>query len=62
MSSTRTNGLTIRGAAAWITATVLVWLVGAVASAVLPLLLVKRAVRSRRSDAGSGVNDLGACS
>ncbi len=42
--------MTIRGAAAWISATVLVWLVGAVASAVLPLLLVKRAVRSRRSD------------
>jgi uncharacterized membrane protein YvlD (DUF360 family) len=43
------TGLSIRGASAWISATVLVWVVGAIASAVLPLLLVKRAVQTRRA-------------
>ena len=43
------TGLSIRGASSWITATVLVWIVGAIASAVLPLLLVKRAVARRRA-------------
>jgi len=42
------DSLTISGAAAWISATVVVWLVTAVGTLVLPFLLVKAGVQSAR--------------
>lgn len=42
LASVLTHGLSIRGAGSWVAATVIVWLVTAIATLVLPLLLVKR--------------------
>ncbi|CAN5773652.1 phage holin family protein [soil metagenome] len=41
LASVFTDGLVIRGIGAWIAATVLVWLVTAVATLVLPVLILK---------------------
>jgi superfamily IV 4 TMS phage holin len=46
LSSVLTHGLTIRGVGSWIWATVVVWLVTALATLVLPVLLVKRKATS----------------
>ncbi len=43
LASVLTHGLTIRGIGSWIGATVVVWLVTAVATMVLPLLVRKKA-------------------
>jgi uncharacterized membrane protein YvlD (DUF360 family) len=42
LASVLTNGLTIRGIGAWIGATVVVWLVSALATVLLPMLFVKK--------------------
>lgn len=42
LASVLTHGLSIRGAGSWIAATVVVWLVTAIATVVLPLLVVKK--------------------
>ncbi len=39
-----THGLSIRGAGSWVAATVVVWLVTAVATLLLPLLVVKKKI------------------
>ena len=44
LASVLTDGLTIRGLGSWVAATVLVWLVSAVATMVLPMLLIKKKV------------------
>jgi hypothetical protein len=44
LASVLTHGLSIRGAGSWIAATVVVWLVTALATLVLPLLVVKKKV------------------
>jgi MFS family permease len=41
LASVLTNGLTIRGIGAWIGATVVVWLVSALATVLLPKLFLK---------------------
>ena len=46
LASVLTDGLTIRGVGSWIAATVVVWLVTAIATLVLPLLLVKKKIAS----------------
>lgn len=46
LASALTHGLTIRGIGSWIAATVVVWLVTAVATVVLPALLLKKKVAS----------------
>lgn len=43
------DSLRVDGASTWIAATVIVWLFGAIAAWVLPLILVKRVVQDRRS-------------
>ncbi|MFV8163638.1 phage holin family protein [Mycobacterium sp. 134] len=47
LASVLTHGLTIRGIGSWIAATVVVWLVTAVATVVLPALFVKKKVASK---------------
>lgn len=47
LASVLTHGLSIRGIGSWIAATVLVWLVTAVATVVLPMLLLKKKVASK---------------
>lgn len=46
LASVFTHGLSIRGLGSWIAATVVVWLVTAVATVVLPALLLKKKVAS----------------
>ncbi|MGV0805602.1 phage holin family protein [Mycolicibacterium setense] len=46
LSSALTQGLSIRGIGSWIAATVVVWLVTAVATVVLPALFLKKKVAS----------------
>jgi putative membrane protein len=43
------DGLRIDGASTWVLATVIVWVAALLASLVLPLLFVKKAVEERRS-------------
>lgn len=47
LASVLTHGLSIRGIGSWIAATVVVWLVTAVATVVLPTLFVKKKVASK---------------
>lgn len=42
LASVLTEGLTIRGIGSWVAATVLVWLVTALATVLLPVLLLKK--------------------
>ena len=42
------SGFSIRGISTWLFATVLVWIAALVAGMILPILLVKRAVKERR--------------
>jgi len=42
------DGLTIRGASAWLFATIIVWITTMIAAFILPFLLVKKAVNNRR--------------
>ncbi len=44
LASVLTHGLSIRGAGSWVAATVVVWLVTAVATMLLPLLVVKKKI------------------
>jgi len=44
LASVLTNGLTIRGLGSWIAATVVVWLVSALATMLLPMLVIKKKV------------------
>ena len=44
LASALTNGLTIRGLGSWIAATVVVWLVSALATMLLPMLVIKKKV------------------
>lgn len=44
LASVLTHGLSIRGAGTWVAATVVVWLVTAVATLLLPLLVVKKKI------------------
>lgn len=44
LASVLTHGLAIRGAGSWIAATVVVWLVTAIATLLLPLLVVKKKI------------------
>lgn len=44
LASVLTNGLSIRGIGSWVAATVVVWLVTAVATLLLPMLFVKKKV------------------
>ena len=44
LASALTNGLTIRGIGSWIAATVVVWLVSALATMLLPMLVIKKKV------------------
>lgn len=46
LASVLTEGLTIRGIGSWMAATVLVWLVTALATVLLPVLLLKKKVGS----------------
>lgn len=46
LASVLTHGLSIRGIGSWIAATVVVWLVTAVATVVLPALFLKKKVAS----------------
>ncbi|MUL83708.1 phage holin family protein [Mycobacterium sp. CBMA247] len=46
LASALAHGLTIRGIGSWIAATVVVWLVTAVATVVLPPLLIKKKAAS----------------
>ncbi|KHO19098.1 phage holin family protein [Mycolicibacterium setense] len=46
LASVLTHGLSIRGVGSWIAATVVVWVVTAVATVVLPALLLKKKVAS----------------
>ncbi len=45
-----TNGLQITGLTAWIAATVVVWLITALATWLLPFLFVKKKVQQKRSN------------
>ncbi|SER35280.1 4 TMS phage holin, superfamily IV [Mycobacterium sp. 88mf] len=47
LASVLTHGLSIRGIGSWIAATVVVWLVTAVATVVLPVLFAKKKVASK---------------
>jgi len=47
LASVLTHGLTIRGVGSWVAATVLVWLVTALATLLLPILVVRRKVDSK---------------
>ena len=44
LASVLTHGLSIRGVGSWVAATVVVWLVTAIATLVLPLLVVKKKI------------------
>ncbi|HYO04182.1 MAG TPA: phage holin family protein [Mycobacterium sp.] len=44
LASLLTHGLTIRGIGSWVAATVLVWLVTALATLLLPMLILKKKV------------------
>lgn len=44
LASVLTHGLSIRGIGSWVSATVVVWLVTAVATLVLPMLILKKEV------------------
>jgi len=44
-----TSGLTITGLTTWILAALIVWLAGAIAAFLLPLIFVKRTVQERRA-------------
>lgn len=44
-----TSGLTITGLTTWILAALIVWLAGAIAAFILPLIFVKRTVQERRA-------------
>jgi uncharacterized membrane protein YvlD (DUF360 family) len=44
LASVFTHGLTIRGIGSWVAATVVVWLVSALATMLLPMLLIKKKV------------------
>jgi hypothetical protein len=44
LASVLTHGLSIRGIGSWVAATVVVWLVTAVATLVLPMLILKKKV------------------
>ena len=46
LASVLTDGLTIRGIGSWVGATVLVWLVTAMATVLLPVLLLKKKAAS----------------
>jgi uncharacterized membrane protein YvlD (DUF360 family) len=46
-----TNGLQISGLTSWIAATVVVWLITALATWLLPFLFVKKSVADKRGDA-----------
>ncbi len=46
LASALTHGLSIRGIGSWVAATVVVWLVTAVATLLLPMLVLKNKVRS----------------
>lgn len=47
LASALTHGLSIRGIGSWIAATVVVWLVTAVATVVLPALFIKKKAASK---------------
>lgn len=47
LASVLTHGLSIRGVGSWIAATVVVWVITAVATVVLPALLLKKKVASK---------------
>jgi hypothetical protein len=47
LASVLTHGLTIRGIGSWIAATVVVWLVTAAATVVLPALFIKKKAASK---------------
>ncbi|ORA40141.1 phage holin family protein [Mycobacterium aquaticum] len=49
LASTLTHGLTIRGLGSWVSATVVVWLATAVATLVLPMLMIAQRPGSARS-------------
>ncbi len=49
LASVLTHGLSIRGTGSWIAATVLVWLVSALATLVLPILVAGKAVKRKTS-------------
>jgi putative membrane protein len=51
VTSIVSDGLRIDGVSTWVLATVIVWVAALVASLVLPLLFVKKAVEERRSAA-----------
>lgn len=51
LASVLTDGLTIRGLGSWVAATVLVWLVTALATLLLPVLVLRKKVDSK-SDRG----------
>jgi Mycobacterial 4 TMS phage holin, superfamily IV len=42
LASVLTHGVSIRGIGSWVLATIVVWLVTAVATLLLPILLIKR--------------------
>lgn len=42
LASVFTNGLSIRGIGSWVGATIVVWLVTALATLLLPVLIIKR--------------------
>lgn len=44
LASVLTDGLTIRGIGSWVAATVVVWLVTAIATLLLPMLILKKKV------------------
>jgi len=47
LASVLTHGLTIRGVGSWVAATVLVWLVTALATLLLPVLVVRKKLDSK---------------
>jgi putative membrane protein len=49
VTSLISDGLRIEGASTWVLATVIVWVAALLATLVLPLLFVKKAVEERRS-------------
>jgi putative membrane protein len=51
VTSLVSDGLRIEGVSTWVLATVIVWVAALLASVVLPLLFVKKAVEERRSAA-----------
>lgn len=57
IASVTTSGLSISGATTWVVATLVVWLVTALATLALPLLLVREAGQRRRGQAASAAAD-----